>query len=209
MSDIGTSNKNVIWGWAAAAGVVAILVLMFVLSYGFWPALVLSVLIAFLVAILVWIGFYREEAGDADLTSGKTASSSETAPVPEQPAPVAQPKPVAEKPASGMMGDAGNALKAANEGKPAALKSPRNGKADDLKKIKGIGPKLEELLHSLGFYHYDQIAGWNESEVAWVDNNLTGFKGRVSRDNWVEQAATLAAGGQTEFSMKVDKGGVY
>lgn len=97
-----------------------------------------------------------------------------------------------------------------NEGtRPEALSAPRAGGADDLKKIKGVGPKLEQLLHSLGFYHFDQIAGWTRDEVAWVDANLKGFKGRVSRDNWVDQATTLAKGGETAFSKKVDKGGVY
>ncbi|MBT8457854.1 MAG: fused NADH-quinone oxidoreductase subunit E/endonuclease, partial [Alphaproteobacteria bacterium] len=75
--------------------------------------------------------------------------------------------------------------------------------------IKGVGPKLEAMLNRMGFYHYDQVAGWTADEVAWVDDNLEGFKGRVSRDNWVEQAATLAAGGETDFSKKVDKGDVY
>jgi NADH-quinone oxidoreductase subunit E len=59
---------------------------------------------------------------------------------------------------------------------------------DDLKLIKGVGPKLEALLHSLGFFHFDQIANWTEAELAWVDENLEGFKGRVIRENWVEQA---------------------
>ena len=45
--------------------------------------------------------------------------------------------------------------------RPAALAGPREGGPDDLKKIKGVGPKLEELLHSLGFYHFDQIAAWS------------------------------------------------
>lgn len=75
--------------------------------------------------------------------------------------------------------------------------------------IKGIGPKLEQLCHSLGFFHYDQIAAWTDQEVAWVDANLEGFKGRVSRDNWVDQAKTLAAGGTTEFANRVKGGGVY
>ena len=92
---------------------------------------------------------------------------------------------------------------------PAALSAPRGGAADDLKQIKGVGPKLEELCNELGFYHFDQIAGWTAAEVAWVDENLKGFKGRVSRDNWVEQAKTLAAGGETEFSKRVASGGVY
>ena len=93
--------------------------------------------------------------------------------------------------------------------RPEALSGPRDGGADDLKKIKGVGPKLESRLHDLGFYHFDQIAKWNDAEVAWVDENLKGFKGRVSRDNWVSQAATLAEGGETEFSKRVGKGDVY
>jgi NADH-quinone oxidoreductase subunit E len=75
--------------------------------------------------------------------------------------------------------------------KPAQLDGPREGGADDLKKIKGVGPKLEQMLNGMGFYHFDQIAQWGPEEVAWVDQNLEGFKGRVSRDNWVEQAARL------------------
>tara|TARA_R100000789_G_scaffold5792_5_gene9905 strand:- start:3072 stop:3731 length:660 start_codon:yes stop_codon:yes gene_type:complete len=77
--------------------------------------------------------------------------------------------------------------------KPATLEAPRAGGADDLKRIKGVGPKLEDLLHGMGYYHFDQIAQWGAAEVAWVDQNLKGFKGRVSRDNWVAQAKTLAA----------------
>ncbi len=92
---------------------------------------------------------------------------------------------------------------------PETLAGPRDGKADDLKKIKGVGPKLEKLLNSMGFYHFDQIANWSADEVAWVDANLDGFKGRVSRDDWVDQAQTLADGGETAFSQKVDKGDVY
>ena len=93
--------------------------------------------------------------------------------------------------------------------KPRAMKAARKGGSDDLKMIKGVGPKLEKLLNEMGFYHYDQVAKWSADEIAWVDENLEGFKGRVSRDNWVEQAKTLADGGQTEFSKRAKKGGVY
>jgi NADH-quinone oxidoreductase subunit E len=79
--------------------------------------------------------------------------------------------------------------------RPAGLEGPRGGKADDLKLIVGIGPKLEKLCHSLGYYHFDQIAAWTEAEVAWVDDNLEGFKGRVTRDRWVAQAGEFAARG--------------
>ncbi len=93
--------------------------------------------------------------------------------------------------------------------KPDLLTAARSGGADDLKRIKGIGPKLETACNSIGVYHFDQIAAWSADEVAWVNANLIGFKGRVTRDKWVEQAKTLAAGGETEFSKRVDKGSVY
>lgn len=77
---------------------------------------------------------------------------------------------------------------------PKGLKAARGGKADDLKLISGVGPKLEALCNKLGFFHFDQIAAWTAAEIAWVDENLEGFKGRVTRDEWVDQAKDLAAG---------------
>ncbi len=92
--------------------------------------------------------------------------------------------------------------------RPETLPVAREGGPDDLKRIKGIGPKLEALLHQMGFFHYDQFAAWTARELAWVDDNLEGFKGRASRDEWVEQARILAAGGVTEFSERADRGDV-
>lgn len=77
--------------------------------------------------------------------------------------------------------------------RPPALGAPRGGKADDLKQITGVGPKLEEKLNGLGIYHYEQIAGWGDSDIAWIDAELQA-RGRVERDNWVGQAAALMAG---------------
>jgi len=65
------------------------------------------------------------------------------------------------------------------------------------------------LCNDLGIYHFDQIAGWGAEELAWIDQNLKGFKGRASRDNWIDQAKVLASGGTTEFSDRVKKGDVY
>ncbi len=76
--------------------------------------------------------------------------------------------------------------------KPKGITGPRGGKADALQDIIGVGPKLEQLLFSLGYYHFDQIAAWTPSEIAWVDDNLEGFKGRVTRDDWVSQARDFA-----------------
>ncbi|MGC8202892.1 hypothetical protein ACP2AV_09335 [Aliiroseovarius sp. PTFE2010] len=110
-------------------------------------------------------------------------------------------KPAAEKPARKPV---------AKDGKPELLEKARAGGPDDLKQIKGIGPKLESVLHEMGIFHFDQIASWRKKEVEWVDNALTGVnKGRPTRDGWVQQAKILAKGGQTEFSKRVTKGGVY
>lgn len=93
--------------------------------------------------------------------------------------------------------------------KPKGLTGPRDGKADDLKRISGVGPKIETLLNELGIYHYDQIAGWSSDEVTWVDEHLK-FKGRIGREDWIGQAKTLAAGADTDFSLRAraDAGGV-
>ncbi|NRB19277.1 MAG: NADH-quinone oxidoreductase subunit E [Rhodobacteraceae bacterium] len=88
------------------------------------------------------------------------------------------------------------AAPAVAEAEPEVLKTARNGKPDDLKLLKGVGPKLEQTLNGLGFFHFDQVAGWTEAQVAWVDSRLT-FKGRIERDGWIEQARTLAAADET------------
>src|SRR6056300_1552650 len=93
--------------------------------------------------------------------------------------------------------------------KPRTMKAPRKAGADDLKMIKGVGPKLEKILNTLGFFHFDQVAKWTSEELAWVDDNLEGFKGRATRDDWVGQAKVLASGEMTEFSSRVKKGDVY
>ena len=94
------------------------------------------------------------------------------------------------------------------ESKPETLTGPRGGQADDLKMIKGVGPKLEQTLNDLGFYHFDQIAEWTGAEIAWVDSRLK-FKGRIERDGWIDQATSLAGGGDTEFSQRAKKDGIY
>ncbi|HGG06751.1 MAG TPA: 50S ribosomal protein L21 [Aliiroseovarius sp.] len=72
------------------------------------------------------------------------------------------------------------------------LKEARGGQADDLKKISGVGPKLESTLHEIGVFHFDQIAAWGKAEIDYMDDRLS-FKGRIERDNWIEQAKTFAA----------------
>jgi NADH-quinone oxidoreductase subunit E len=80
------------------------------------------------------------------------------------------------------------------EAAPATLKAARKGGPDDLKLIWGVGPKMEKLLHSMGFFHFDQVAAWSDDNLRWVDRRLEGFKGRARRDDWIGQAKKLAGG---------------
>ena len=149
----------------------------------------------------------RSEApGEADGTEavGKPEAGSVA---PGDPAPAPKASTAGTKKASVAKSAEANADAAAT--KPKTLDAPEGGAADDLKMIKGIGPKLEALVNKMGFYHFSQIADWGPNEVSWVDQNLEGFKGRVTRDNWVEQAKKLAAGEETEFSSRATKDGIY
>lgn len=87
---------------------------------------------------------------------------------------------------------------AARAERPKGIAQARGGKSDNLQRISGIGPKNERTLHSLGFFHFDQIAGWSDEEVAWVDDHLK-FNGRIIREEWILQAGLLAEGKEEEF----------
>jgi len=76
--------------------------------------------------------------------------------------------------------------------RPQGLAAPRQAKADNLQRIKGIGPVNEQKLNALGIFHYDQIAGWGRPEIRWVGTYLS-FPGRIDRENWVSQASRLGA----------------
>ena len=66
-----------------------------------------------------------------------------------------------------------------------------NGEPDDLKKISGVGPKIEDQLNELGIYHFSQVMAFSTEEIAMVDEKLN-FKGRIERDDWVNQATELS-----------------
>ena len=75
----------------------------------------------------------------------------------------------------------------------------------DLKRIRGIGVLIEKKLNAMGIASYDQIANWTAQDIDRVSQQLD-FKGRIERENWVEQARILASGGATEFSRRFDTG---
>ncbi len=109
------------------------------------------------------------------------------------------PEPVAV-PAAGIGAAGLGAVAMTALGIPAAVGNP-----DDLLQIKGVGPKLNELLISLGVRRFDQIAKWGSSDIAKVDEHLGAFKGRIDRDQWVEQSGLLARGAIAEFEAKFGK----
>jgi predicted flap endonuclease-1-like 5' DNA nuclease len=89
--------------------------------------------------------------------------------------------------------------------RPAGLIAAQDGKPDDLKLIRGIGRQNEDRLQALGIWHFQQIATWTPQNIEWVGSYLA-FPGRIEREDWVGQAMTLAAGGETEFATRARAG---
>jgi predicted flap endonuclease-1-like 5' DNA nuclease len=162
------------------------------------------VLLAFFIGCLVGY-LLRGMFGSKEETSAAEPVKAPYAPTPVSPvatveaepapAPVAEAPPVAEPVALLRME------------RPRGLDAPRGGKADELQRISGIGPKNEKILHTLGFFHFDQIAVWSAEQVAWVDDHLK-FNGRIGRERWIEQSVLLAAGRDEEFRQLFGSGGL-
>ena len=64
---------------------------------------------------------------------------------------------------------------------------------DDVKLIGGVGPAIEKKLAGMGITSLKQIAAFTPSEIERIDAELA-FKGRIEREEWVEQAMDLIAG---------------
>lgn len=88
---------------------------------------------------------------------------------------------------------------------PEPLPEQPTGGADDLGRIKGLGPKLQALLPTLGINSFAQIAALSEADLAALDPKLGPFAGRPTRDGWVEQAKYLAAGDVAGFEARFGK----
>ena len=112
-----------------------------------------------------------EKAPKAKAKPAKKATPKAAAP---KPAPKAEPKPKAKKP------------------QVLYTDGATDGEPDDLKKIKGIGPKFEGDLNAKGVYYFRQIAAWTAKDIEMVDGIIDSFPGRIERDEWVKQAAELA-----------------
>ena len=62
---------------------------------------------------------------------------------------------------------------------------------DDLRAVRGIGPSMERKLHGLGIVSYRQLAMLDGAELERVRGELTDFRGRIEREDWVGQARAL------------------
>ncbi|GFE48562.1 hypothetical protein So717_03150 [Roseobacter cerasinus] len=217
------NNKGMIgmalgsWLVALAGGVLAAVLLMVLGGWGFMQGVFAGVVV-FIVfgAIISWI-MTRPLPGPGEVVLGAGApeapkAAPAAAPAASEAAPKIQPSKrlPGEEDLAARKGDwtyekepaAEDAAKPAEvtastaetEARPAGFSdTARDGGADDLKKISGVGPKLEETLNSLGIWHFDQVAALTKDDIAWVDERLR-FKGRIERDDWVGQAKKLASG---------------
>jgi predicted flap endonuclease-1-like 5' DNA nuclease len=231
-----TSGKTLKIGLISAIiGVLAFMALLWIAGYSTAASLIVGVLVALLVAILLWIGWYEDSETEdketmrsvdnghpeADVTtaglmaatsvgdepmsaapeiavehhaadtrevrSAAAAASERARPIEDEPAEVVEPvaETVAEVPAA------------------AAVSG-----ADDLKEIKGVGPKIEVQLHERGIVTFAQVAALSATEIEDLGAALKGTSA-AQLSKWAEQAKILAAGGETEFSKRVQKGDVY
>lgn len=132
------------------------------------------------------------DAGAAPALRNQALIDAAPAVVKEAPAPMAAPapEPVAATPAPAPVA-------------PASVPTS----ADDIARIKGVGPKLVALLGELGVTTFAQIAAWSDADVERIDAQLGRFKGRITRDQWIDQAKLLSAGDETAFTDKYGKNG--
>lgn len=128
-----------------------------------------------------------EDEVEVDLAEGKTetaaaATSSQPLDQSQAGAPSADPQSASETPSAG-----------------------EAGAADELAKIKGIGPKLRTQLAAMGVTTIAQIAEWSDADIDRIDPQLGRFAGRIRRDDWVEQARLLMAGDRAAYEAKFGK----
>lgn len=188
MESEGPAASN--WLWALVAAVVGAIGARWLGEVGIAPALLFGAVVFVVYAVL--LAQFWEPAPSADHDHGHGHGHDDHGHADHGHADHGHPAPAAAPQAADHGADV----------QPQALSGPRDGKADALQEIEGIGPALEKLCHDLGIYHFDQIAGWSAAEIAWMDGNLKGFKGRVTRDKWVAQARLIVTEGVAAFRVR-------
>lgn len=165
----------------------------FFMDYGLWLLIALLVIIG---VVFLLSGRRKPAEPPAPVEAERAAAFAASASVPVMPV-APQPVPASPMPPVTVP----EAVAPAN----AAAAQEGEATADDLLKMKGIGPKLNALLIELGVTRYAQIASWSEADIAAIDAKLGNFRGRPVRDQWVDQARYLAAGDAAGFEAKYGK----
>jgi predicted flap endonuclease-1-like 5' DNA nuclease len=126
----------------------------------------------------------------------KSEAPSAAAELPPAPTPVAEPGTVVEVAPPVVL---------ASEVAGIALPPHATDSADDLTRLKGVGPKLATLLNQEGITRYAQLAALDEQELAALDEKLGTFRGRLARDRVAEQARLLASGDREAYEAQFGK----
>lgn len=184
MADVPNKNAPLLGGWAIAAGMgaVALGVARVIGSFDWTPAVAIAGVITLLAGLVMGMPWGQGDAGATPVARPAA---------PDLPAASSQAPAAAAPVAFASVSQATSA--------PEVLSAPRGGKADDLKVIEGIGPALEKMINGLGVFHFDQIAGWSEADVAFFDARMDRFRGRIARDKWVAQARIIVTEGLERF----------
>lgn len=165
-----------------------------------WPLFAIAVVVGLIVAWWLFVALRRTKV-DTDtsdvLDEGKGPASRNQALIDAPPAAAAPVVPQAEAPIK-MPVDASEV-----QSNPIAAATSTD--ADDLSRIKGVGPKLRTMLSDLGVKSFAQIAEWTETDIDRIDAQLGRFAGRIRRDSWTDQAKLLAAGDTAGYEDKFGK----
>lgn len=187
-----------------------------------WLLYLIALLIGVVTAFWVWAATGREasavdrfsaddglleKAGEPVRPADPQPESSPPADAVSEPSPAPPAKPVVAPPAAAPV--AADKPAAPAEATPPVAGKPNIpaavGEPDNLRLIKGVGPKLNTLLNGLGVTRFDQIADWKEAEITEVDQYLETFSGRITRDAWIDQAKFLAKDDIAGFEKKYGK----
>ena len=212
---------------SAIVGVLAFLALLGLAGYSTPASLIVGVLVALLVAILLWIGWYEDTAlvrsednghPEADVTAAGLMATTSIGDEPMSAAPeiatehhaadTREVRSAAAATSERAMPVADEPAEVVEELAEPVAQTVVVDVADDLKEIKGVGPKIEVQLHERGIVTFAQVAALSATEIEDLGAALKGTSA-AQLSKWAEQAKILAAGGETEFSKRVQKGDVY
>lgn len=178
-------------------------------------SIILLVIVALVAIALLWLLLGRSRTND--VPPPQTESVADVRPldrvaasVPDTPPPPPAVPPAAQGVLPGTLSEMAPPI-AAPSAKPApfvaqpADDAPPAGEGDNLAIMKGVGPKIVALLHAEGITRFAQIAAWTDADIDVTDAKMGNFRGRIRRDNWVDQARYLAAGDRAGYEAKYGK----